>query len=162
VRIEQVGDAGAGDHDAGVPVPGGQDAELSGFEVEAGGVAAPRQGVDDDGDGELCALQPVGGVDPDLAGGGRRGEGEGLADLVGLVAVRDADSDVAGAERLSVGVALAGPDGAAGDVPGGSCRAQPDRAAISRVASCWLRIPAVVKFSCRTPGSVAAQNPVNG
>lgn len=66
-------------------MPGGQDAEPSCFEVEVGGVAAPGQGVDDDGDGELCALHPVGGVDPDLPGGGRAGQGEGLADLVGLV-----------------------------------------------------------------------------
>src|ERR1035441_4295186 len=122
VGVEQVGDARAGDHDAGVPVPGGQDAEPSCFEVEVGGVAAPGQGVDDDGDGELCALQPVGGVDPDLRGSGRGGEAEGLADLVGLVAVGDADGDVAGAERLAAGVALADPDCPAGKDAGGQGR----------------------------------------
>src|ERR1035441_763792 len=116
--VEQVGDAGAGDHDAGVPVPGGQDAEPSCFEVEAGSVAAPGQGVDDDGDGELRALQPVGGIDPDFPGGGRGGEGQGLADLVGLVAVGDADGDVAGTEWLPAGMALAGPDCPAGEEPG--------------------------------------------
>ncbi len=95
-------------------MPGGQDAEPSCLKVEVGGVSSPGQRVDDDGDGELCALQPVGGVYPDLPGGGWGGQGECLADLFGLAAVGDADGDVAGVEWLAAGVALAGPDRPAG------------------------------------------------
>jgi hypothetical protein len=40
--VEEVGDAGAGDDDTGVPVAGGEHAQAAGFEMERRGVAASR------------------------------------------------------------------------------------------------------------------------
>jgi hypothetical protein len=76
------------------------------FRCKAVASLPPGEWVQDDGDLEFGALQPVGGVDPDLRGG-RGGLGEGLADLVGLVAVRDSDCYVRWDERLPAGVPFA-------------------------------------------------------
>ena len=70
----------------------------------------------DDGHLEFCALQPVGGVDPDRCRG--RGDvGEGLADLVGLIAVRDSDRYFSRADLLPAGVQFACSDRVAGQEP---------------------------------------------
>jgi hypothetical protein len=62
VGVEQFGDAGPGDDDAGVPVAGGENAEAASLEVEGGRIAAAGQRMKDDHHVELAALQTVRGV----------------------------------------------------------------------------------------------------
>lgn len=57
--VEDVGDAGPPDHDAGLPVTGEQDAERAGFEMELGGRGPVRQRVEDHHHVELSGLQSV-------------------------------------------------------------------------------------------------------
>ncbi len=53
LRVGDFGDAGSSNDDAGVAVPGGEDARAAGFQGEGRGVAAAGEGVQDEGDGEL-------------------------------------------------------------------------------------------------------------
>ena len=57
--VEDAGDAGQPDHDAGLPVTGEQDAERAGFEMEPGGGGPVRQRVEDHHHVELSGLQSV-------------------------------------------------------------------------------------------------------
>jgi hypothetical protein len=101
VGVEQFGNTGPGYDDARVAVPGCQDAQSPGFQVECRRVVSPAQGVEDDGDLVLGTLEAVGGVDPDLRRDARGGPGQRLADLVRLVAVGDADRDVGRPDLLA-------------------------------------------------------------
>ena len=51
---------------AGVAVAGGEDAQAARFQVEGGGVGAAGEGVEDDRDVVLAALEAVGRVDGDV------------------------------------------------------------------------------------------------
>src|SRR6266511_937385 len=59
VGVEQFGDAGSGDHDAGVAMPRGQYTQAPGFEVELGGVASARAWVSGTGTVGLSARTAV-------------------------------------------------------------------------------------------------------
>src|SRR5690606_28725279 len=105
VGVQEVVDAFAADDDAGVPVAGGEDAEAAGLQVEGRGVGAAGEGVEDDGDVVLAALEAVGGVDDDV---GDAEGGEGGADRRRLVAVGGADGDAVGRQGGRVRGAFGG------------------------------------------------------
>lgn len=86
--------------------------------MEGGGVAAAGEGVQDDGDAEFAALEPVGGVDGDAVQLGVVA-GQERADVVSLAAVGGADGDVTGLQGVPLGGFLAGGDGASGQQPVG-------------------------------------------
>lgn len=118
VGVEDVGDAGAGDDDAGVAVAGGQDTQAVSFQVEGGGVRAAGERVQDQGDAALVALEAVRGADADAVQA-RIVLGLQGAQAFGLDAVRGADGDVGGAQDLSLGVEFAGCGGLSDQEPFG-------------------------------------------
>ena len=90
MRVEQFGNAGAGNDNAGVAMAGREDAEAAGLKVEGGRVAAAGQRVQDDGHVEFASLQAVGRIGDHVA---NSKVGERALDGQSLVAVRRANRD---------------------------------------------------------------------
>lgn len=112
VAVEQVGDAGAGDDDAGMAVARSQHTQAAGFQMEGRCIAAARERVQDDGDGEFASLQAIGGIGADSSGVGR--VVKELLNVAGLFPVCGADGDVGGLQATAGGIGLAHGLGAAG------------------------------------------------
>ncbi|TVZ05058.1 hypothetical protein EAS64_10580 [Trebonia kvetii] len=182
VGVEEPRDASPGDDDARVPVPGRQDAQPPGLEVERGRVVPPAEGVEDDGDLVLGALQAVRGVDPTCPA---------MAGAVSARAWRTCwawsrwvtpiampagvstlppgwrSQEVTAPREISRAARAAAAAAASLSVravcrAGSSCSAHPVRAAVSRVSSRAPRIPAAVNSRRRAPGSVPAWKPAKG
>lgn len=99
VAGELITDPATRNDDTGLSVPAQEYAQPTRVEMELAGVPAAREGVPDDDDVKLAALEDIGGINDDLVDGQsslQPGVLQARADVVSLVTVTDADGDVVG------------------------------------------------------------------